>query len=144
MITYTTNSVQETNELAKKLAKDSSARIFLLTGELGSGKTTFVQGFAQGLGIKEKVVSPTFVLIREYQTPKTKRVLCHIDLYRLETENQLKNLGFDELLNNPNYLILIEWAEKLNEPLKQAIKITIKKREREKKEVNYIRIIFLF
>lgn len=121
---YQTNSAQGTLQLAKKLARNLPARIFSLEGELGSGKTTFVQGFAQGFGIKEKVISPTFVLIRQHKVPKTNLMLYHIDLYRIE---QIGELGLKEILSNKNNIVLIEWAEKLKELPKGAIKISIKK-----------------
>lgn len=134
MITYTTNSVQETNELAKKLAKDSSARIFLLTGKLGTGKTTFVQGVAKSLGIKGKIISPTFVLIRQYHIPNTNKFLYHVDLYRLEDETNIEQLGLKEIISDPNNIVLIEWAGKVkNFSPKDAIKINITKEKGQKR-----------
>lgn len=116
---YITNSEQETKKLAENLAKNlrlhprgAKLNIIALTGELGAGKTTFVQGFAKGLGIKEKIISPTFILIRQHKIPKHKKMLFHIDLYRLEDEKQIKDLGLKDLLNDTNHLIVIEWAEK--------------------------------
>lgn len=123
---YQTNSVHGTLQLAKKLAKKLSSRIILLEGDLGSGKTTFVQGFAQGLGIKGKTLSPTFVLIREHQIPHSTKKLYHIDLYRID-KNQIINLGLKEILSNKNNIVLIEWAEKLKELPEGAISISIKK-----------------
>ena len=109
---FLTKSDEETKNLASKIAKESKSTIFALTGDLGAGKTTFVQGFAKGLGIKEKIISPTFVLIREHKIPNSRKVLFHIDLYRLDYEKQLKYLGLEEILSNPNNVVLIEWAEK--------------------------------
>ena len=97
--------------MATRLAKTLTG-VIALTGDLGSGKTTFVQGFAKGLGIKEKVISPTFVLIRQHQIPNTKKVLYHIDLYRLGAEEQIKHSGIEEILQDPENVILVEWAEK--------------------------------
>lgn len=110
---YQSKSDKETKQIAANLAKQFKCGIIALTGELGTGKTTFVQGFAKGLGIKEKIISPTFVLIRQHQIPKTKKMLFHIDLYRLENKKEFKNLGLAEILNDSNHLILIEWAEKV-------------------------------
>lgn len=119
---YITFSEKETKDLAKKLAKKLSG-IIALTGELGAGKTTFVQGFARGLGIKKKIISPTFVLIRQHQIPKTKKALYHIDLYRLE---DLRELGLKEIISDPNNIVLIEWAEKAKKYLpKNTIKVTL-------------------
>lgn len=106
---YLTFSEKETRELGKKLAATLHG-VIALSGELGAGKTTFVQGFAKGLGIKEKIISPTFVLIRQHKIPKTKKMLYHIDLYRLE---DFEELGLKELTDNPNNIVLIEWAEKV-------------------------------
>ena len=105
---YLTNSEEATKNLAKKLAKKLKGVIALI-GELGSGKTTFVQGFAKGLGIKEKIISPTFVLIRQHKIPDTSKTLYHIDLYRLEN---FMELGLPEILSNSDNIVLIEWAEK--------------------------------
>lgn len=112
---YKTFSSEQTKQLAKRFAKKSAFKVFALIGELGSGKTTFVQGFAKGLGVKEKVISPTFILIRQH--PFSKGILYHIDLYRLEGKKQLKDLGLYEIINNPKNLVLIEWAEKVKKLL---------------------------
>ncbi len=106
---YITNSESETKSLAKRLSRRFISGVIALTGELGAGKTTFVQGFAEGLGIKEKIISPTFVLIRQHQIPDSPKTFFHIDLYRLETIDAIKSLGLEELFND---LVLIEWAEK--------------------------------
>ena len=124
---YLSNSAAETKSIAAKLAKDSKDYIFALTGELGAGKTTFVQGFAKGLGIKEKITSPTFVLIRQHPIPNTTKILYHIDLYRLENTKDFQQLGLEEIWLDPNNIILIEWAEKLKELPKDSIKIKITK-----------------
>ncbi len=128
---HLTNSDTETKEVASKLAREFKNKnaIFSLTGELGAGKTTFVQGFAQGLGIKDKIISPTFVLIRQHQIPDTQKILYHLDLYRLEGQISLESLGLDDLVTeNPENLVLIEWADKISSKLpKNTIKISIEK-----------------
>lgn len=115
---FITNSAQQTKQLAATLAERFKGGTIALIGELGAGKTTFIQGFAKGLGIKDKIISPTFVIIRQHKN------LYHVDLYRLEN---FKELGLEELLANPNNIVLIEWAEKLKDLPKNAIKITIEK-----------------
>ena len=112
------NSPNETKIFAKNFAKKKHKEgcIIALSGDLGAGKTTFVQGFATGLGITEKIISPTFVLIRQHQIPQTKSMLFHIDLYRLENDIHIAELGINEMLNNNN-IILIEWAEKVKKQL---------------------------
>ncbi len=92
---------------------------------MGAGKTTFTQGFAKGLGIKERVLSPTFLLVRQHQFGEDRR-LFHIDLYRLEEIKNLEELGLVEILADPNNLVLIEWPEKLGPLLpKEAITVDI-------------------
>ena len=114
---YISHSRKETKKFAQYLAKKMPTNMIALTGELGTGKTTFTQGFAKSLGIKDKIISPTFVLIRQYKIPKSKRILFHIDLYRLEDSNQFKNLGLEDIINDLNHIIIIEWAEKIKKLL---------------------------
>ncbi len=132
---YLTNSEKETKDLAKKLAKKLTG-VIALFGELGAGKTTFVQGFAKGLGIKEKIISPTFVLIRQHPIPNTTKTLYHIDLYRLDSAADLKTIGLNEIISNPQNLVLIEWAEKAEKYLpKNTVKITIEKMGENEREI---------
>ena len=127
MAQYITHSGNGTKTLAFKIAQRINSGVIALSGELGTGKTTFVQGFANGLEIREKIISPTFVLIRQHKIPKLKKTLFHIDLYRLEGNVNIKQLGIEELLNSDN-LVLIEWAEKIKKDLpKNTIKIILKK-----------------
>src|SRR3989338_4896065 len=122
------HSEKETKKIAADFAKNIISGVIALSGKLGAGKTIFVQGFAKSLGIKEKVISPTFVLIRQHQIPKTKKTLFHIDLYRLENTQQFSSLGLEELFNDPNNIVLIEWAEKISKSLlRNTIKIKIEK-----------------
>lgn len=124
---YISNSDTQTKKIAAELAKETKNHIFALSGELGAGKTVFVQGFAKALGIKDKIISPTFVLMRQHQIPNTKKVLYHIDLYRLENITDVEQLGLEEIWSNPNNIVLIEWAEKLNRLPKETTKISIGK-----------------
>lgn len=95
-----------------------------LSGNLGSGKTTFIQGLAKGLGIKQRIISPTFILMREYTTkfkcqmPNVK-TFYHIDFYRLEkdVESELRNLGIEEIWGKRENIVAIEWAEKVKSVL---------------------------
>lgn len=122
-----TKSAQETKDFAKKLAKDFlSGGILGLTGGLGAGKTTFAQGFAQGLGIKGKIISPTFLIIRQYPIPDRTNFFYHIDLYRLEDIN-LKTSGLEEILQDKENVVLIEWADKLGDNLPNGKKIELEK-----------------
>src|SRR3989344_5449080 len=108
---YLTYSEKETKDLAKKLAKNFKGGVIGLFGELGAGKTMFTQGFANGLGIKEKIISPTFVLIRQHKIPNSNNLLFHVDLYRLEKLKDLKQLGLRDSWSNPKDMVLIEWAD---------------------------------
>lgn len=117
---YHTKSSLETLKLAEKLAlklvKKMGVVLFLF-GNLGSGKTTFVQGLAHGLGIKEKIISPTFILIRPHPIPHSIKTFYHVDLYRLDDPDHVKQLGLEEILHNPNNITAVEWAEKLGHNL---------------------------
>lgn len=127
---FNSKSTGQTQEFAQKIARQfkKGGGIIALIGGLGAGKTTFTQGFAKGLGIKEKVISPTFVLIRQHKIPKNKNIFYHIDLYRLENIEDIKNLGIEEILIDKNNVILIEWAEKIEKLLPDsALRITFEK-----------------
>ncbi len=110
---YHTNSADETIALGAALAPTLwEARIVLLHGDLGAGKTTLVKGIAQAFDAAQQddVTSPTFTLVHEYRGPK--RTLYHIDLYRIETERELAGLGLEDLSNEEGNILLIEWGEK--------------------------------
>src|SRR3954470_1257407 len=106
----TTASAAETRSLAAELAAALPAdTVLALHGDLGVGKTTFVQGLAQGLGVKEQVTSPTFAIYSVYQSASRK--LVHLDAYRLETGRQLEALLLEEFLISP-WCLAVEWPEK--------------------------------
>ena len=101
-------------------AKEESATIVALAGDLGAGKTTLTQSIARELGITEQLISPTFVIMKKYQIPKSKSggvfsALIHIDAYRLESSCELERLGWAELIADPQNLIIVEWPEKVPE-----------------------------
>jgi tRNA threonylcarbamoyladenosine biosynthesis protein TsaE len=105
-----TNSARETQEFGKEFsAKLTPGSTVALSGDLGAGKTTFIQGIAEGLGIKERVNSPTFIIMRSYED------FYHVDLYRLEenVESEVTNLGIPDLVDEGKSIIVIEWAEKM-------------------------------
>ena len=107
--------------LEQKNPSDFSATLIELSGDLGSGKTTFVQNIGKTLNIKEKINSPTFTISKIYKIPKNKftnkKNLIHIDAYRLGEKNSLKNIGLDEQLKNSDNLIFLEWPEIIKKSL---------------------------
>jgi tRNA threonylcarbamoyladenosine biosynthesis protein TsaE len=115
-----------TNILKNKINKN--AFVVALKGNLGSGKTTFVQGLAKRLGIKEKILSPTFVLMKKFVIRNSQfKNFFHLDCYRIEKEKELLGLGFKEIISNHQNIIIIEWADKIKKIIpKNAIWIKIK------------------
>jgi len=111
-------NIKQTQKTAKLLAEEilnlknrNNALILALQGELGVGKTTFIQAFAKGLGIKNKITSPTFVLMKNYKN------LYHIDCYRIKNYKDILELDFEEIVSNSKNIIVIEWAEKIKKIL---------------------------
>jgi tRNA threonylcarbamoyladenosine biosynthesis protein TsaE len=103
-------SAAETRDIAAELAALLPPdTVLALHGDMGVGKTTFVQGLARGLGVKEQVTSPTFAIYSVYAGPRTK--LVHLDAYRLENERQLEELLLEEFLTSP-WVLAVEWPEK--------------------------------
>lgn len=84
-----------------------------LEGYLGGGKTTFAQGVAAALGIKEAVTSPTFLIMKKYQAPRGKYNLYHFDCYRIKNAREILDLGWEEIIKDKNNIVLVEWAEKI-------------------------------
>jgi tRNA threonylcarbamoyladenosine biosynthesis protein TsaE len=110
---FLTHSADETIALGREIAPMiRDARIVLLRGDLGAGKTTLVKGIAEAFNAaaQEDVTSPTFTLVHEYRGPE--RTLYHIDLYRIDTERELYTLGLDDLIAEEGNILLIEWGEK--------------------------------
>lgn len=109
MLTYRTDSPEETRRLGKDLARLlEPGMVILLEGDLGAGKTALAGGILKGLGIEDYVTSPTFTLVNEYYSDFS---IAHFDLYRLDDPDQLFDIGFDEYLDG-EWLVLIEWPER--------------------------------
>jgi tRNA threonylcarbamoyladenosine biosynthesis protein TsaE len=110
-----TSSFKQTQELGEKFAQTlQGGAIIALHGDLGSGKTTFTQGVAKGLGLSQPIVSPTFILMREYRIDKQGlETLYHIDLYRTESERDAKGLGIEDVFADKEGVVLVEWPEKM-------------------------------
>jgi tRNA threonylcarbamoyladenosine biosynthesis protein TsaE len=118
---FRTRSVEGTLALGETLAEIlRPPMLVILRGEVGAGKTTLVKGIAAALGaaVEEDVTSPTFTLVHEYESERVH--LFHLDLYRLETEEQIAVLGLDEMLAEPNALVLVEWGERFESVVKLA------------------------
>ena len=113
-------NLKDTRELAQKLArkwlKMPGPLVIALYGNLGAGKTTFVQFFARALGIKEKVLSPSFLIIKSFVLPNQAgrfRFLVHIDCYRLKSAKDLVALGLKDILKGKDNIVVIEWPGKI-------------------------------
>src|SRR2546430_179899 len=123
MIERLTSSAAETQALGAQIGRLlRPGDLALLYGDLGAGKTTLVQGIAEGLGIGDPVTSPTFTLVHEYPTGRIP--LIHVDAYRLESEREIADLGFFEWLER-DAAIVVEWAERLR-GMTPADRLTIK------------------
>lgn len=114
-MTYTTHSADETQAIAKKISSNlTGGAVILLSGDLGAGKTTFVQGFAEAFGITDPVRSPTFIIRQDFAVKNNSAIarLVHIDLYRLNESSDLSTIDLDEVLTDPNTVTLVEWPER--------------------------------
>lgn len=140
---YLSKSEKQTKKIAERLAKKlKGGEVIALTGNLGAGKTTFIQGLAKGLKIKKNVNSPTFVLMKIYPVENSCVLyLCHIDAYRIKNPMELADIGALEYFRDKNTVSIIEWADKIKSILpKKNIEIIIKhaKKENERTiDINY-------
>ncbi|MCL4200684.1 tRNA (adenosine(37)-N6)-threonylcarbamoyltransferase complex ATPase subunit type 1 TsaE [Patescibacteria group bacterium] len=118
--TIITKSAEETKKFGEKFGHSFLAgedakrpRVICLWGELGSGKTTFVQGVAKGFGITTRLLSPTFIIVRHYQIPDSTRSIYHLDLYRINHEEDAAAVGFPDMIADPHAIVIVEWPERL-------------------------------
>lgn len=155
--TLITENAEQTRKIGEKivsrseilLRKTKGATVIALYGDLGSGKTTFVQGLAKGLGVEQRIISPTFIIIRKYAikfkihpdligTKFKNRIknFYHIDLYRINKEDDIKGLEIEEILKNPNNVLAIEWPEKIENLLpKERINISFEYLDENKRKI---------
>ncbi len=112
--TYLTTGSLQTKKLGQGFAEfllknraRNKAVVVGLEGDLGGGKTTFLQGLARGLGIKGRVLSPTFIIIRRIKN------FYHIDCYRINKPNEILSLGFRKMINDPKNVVVVEWADRI-------------------------------
>ena len=115
-------------EILEKFCFANKACVVGLYGDLGVGKTAFTQSVAKLLGVKRKVNSPTFVIMKRYDLKhKNFKNLFHLDAYRLKNEKELLNLGWEEIISNPDNIIFIEWPENVKKAMpKKHHKVSIK------------------
>lgn len=121
-----TISPAATQKLGEEIGNSlKGADVLALSGELGSGKTTFIQGLTKALDSSIRIISPTFIIMRQYEVNKNAiKNLYHVDLYRLEgdLESELENLGITDEWGRPENVFVIEWAEKAKKYLPQNTK----------------------
>jgi len=118
---YISKNASQTQRIGKILAEEllrekrvrKHAIVFALTGELGAGKTTFVQGFKKGLGISTHTPSPTFLIVRAYPAKNKNLTLWHIDCYRIKSPRDITELGFHDWVSHPDHIIVIEWGDRI-------------------------------
>ena len=155
---YISPSPFKTRKFAEKFARQilkqktlPQAIIVCLCGELGSGKTTFLQGFARGLGLKEKILSPTFVILKRFKIKDLRfKNFYHIDCYRIKNPKELLSLGFKEIISNPQNIVAVEWADRIRKIMpkntiwvifefinKNKRKIVMKKNDKRKTSYRY-------
>ena len=121
---------------------DIGAVVLALIGDLGSGKTAFAQAFAEAIGVKEKIKSPTFIIFRKSKIgnkewrEKGFENFYHFDVYRINNEKEILNLGWEELISDPKNIVLAEWADKIEKILpKNRVKIMFKHLRGDKREI---------
>jgi len=133
-------SEADTKALAVNLAKKlKGGELLALSGNLGVGKTFFIQSLAKALGVKEKVNSPTFVLMKIYDIKHKKaNKFVHVDCYRLPRYESLFDIGLGDYLNYDNIIVAIEWANKLNNLPDRTIKINFEILEGDKRKITII------
>lgn len=131
---YFTSAPAKTKKLGENLAKkilkegkiSKKAKTLALLGDLGGGKTAFLQGFAKGLGIKQKILSPTFVIMKRFPVKKKGpfKNFYHLDCYRVKNSGEVSSLGFKKITKDPQNIIAVEWAEKISKIIpKEKIRI---------------------
>ena len=107
-----THSPEETERLGERIASRlQPGDVVALTGDIGAGKTCFTRGLARGLGSTTPASSPTFVLVHRHDLPRPGSALYHLDLYRLDSEDELEDIGGRELMYGPD-ICVVEWAER--------------------------------
>ena len=130
MSSYVTDSEEETQQLGERLAaRLTPGAVIAFTGDLGAGKTAFTRGLARGLGIRERVTSPTFTIVNEYEGGRLP--LFHFDMYRLGSSEELYDIGWEDYLARGG-VCAVEWSENIDDALEHgAIRVDIRRGEQE-------------
>ena len=130
MARYTTSSPEETEALGIRLGQTAEAgTVIAFTGDLGAGKTAFTRGLARGLGIPDRVTSPTFTIVNEYEGGRLP--LFHFDLYRLGSSDELFDIGWEDYLARGG-VCAVEWSENAEDALEEdVIRVDIRRGERD-------------
>ena len=131
------NNIKEMKKFAYDFSKTlQGGEVILLNGDLGAGKTTFVQFVLEKLGVKEPVSSPSFTIMKTYKTGKFN--FYHFDMYRIEDETETYELGFEDYIqNSPTDIVFIEWSERVLDLLDKTVckTITIERIDENKRKV---------
>ena len=140
------NKIQIVKEIIKKASsgKKDNATVISLSGDLGTGKTTIVKEIAKQLGIKENIISPTFVIMKIYKLESNSKhyfnfkKLIHIDAYRIEDDKEFINFDWEEIISNKDNLVVLEWPEKIKNIIpKNTIKISIYHIDEETRQIEF-------
>lgn len=122
---YHTHSEGETEALGEALAKRlQPGTVIAFTGDLGAGKTAFTRGLARGLGVTERVTSPTFTIVNEYEGGRLP--LFHFDMYRLASSEELFDVGWEDYLHRGG-ICAVEWSENIADALEGAVSVDIRR-----------------
>ena len=132
MAIYRSSSSNETKKLGRefglKVAKSklkNRALVIALEGDLGTGKTTFVQGLLKGLGVRTRALSPTFIIFRRFRLKRSHFAsFYHIDCYRLKGPTELLTLGLREIISHPRNIVVVEWARKIQRILRPTLSLS--------------------
>ncbi len=124
---YRTHSEGETEAVGESLAQSlAPGAVIAFTGDLGAGKTAFTRGLARGLGLTDRITSPTFTIVNEYEGGRLP--LFHFDMYRLESSDELFDIGWEDYLGRGG-VCAVEWSEKVSDALTGALRVDIRRGE---------------
>ncbi|OGY57505.1 MAG: tRNA (adenosine(37)-N6)-threonylcarbamoyltransferase complex ATPase subunit type 1 TsaE [Candidatus Colwellbacteria bacterium RIFCSPHIGHO2_02_FULL_45_17] len=142
---YITKSPAKTRALARNIAENpkrprptQGATVLGLIGDLGAGKTTFIKSFIRSMGVKKRITSPTFLILRRFAiNNKIFKNIFHVDAYRIKDEKDLRGINIRDVLKEPSNIVLVEWADRIKKVLpKETIWVKFKYgKERDEREI---------